>query len=200
MQIDDSGSDTKVWLSFPDEVDQLARKAREVDWKRRIAILLMGKVGLRASGVPTAKPQGLTYNDEGEYWQLTVKGKNTKGGDKATRDAFVPDEVKRELMNYAKERDISPSEPFVDVSTDSVRRWVREAATELTEGTENERWSHVSSHDLRRSWSTHHLVEKDVGVRVMMEIGGWSSYAAIEPYLAKPTPSKIGAEMNEIDS
>lgn len=199
MQIDDSGDEVKVWLSYPNEVDQLARKAREVDWKRRIAILLMGKVGLRASSVPTGKPQGLTYNDDGEYWQLAVKGKNTKGGEKATRDAYVPDEVKRELMNYAKERDISPSEPFVDVSTDSVRRWVREAARELTEDTENDRWNFVSSHDLRRSWATHHLVEKDVGVRVMMEIGGWSSYAAIEPYLAKPTPSKIGAEMNTLD-
>jgi len=197
MQIDDSGDEVKVWLSYPNEVDQLARKAREVDWKRRIAILLMGKVGLRASSVPTGKPQGLTYNDDGEYWQLAVKGKNTKGGEKATRDAYVPDEVKRELMNYAKERDISPSEPFVDVSTDSVRRWVREAARDLTEDTGNDRWNFVSSHDLRRSWATHHLVEKDVGVRVMMEIGGWSSYAAIEPYLAKPTPSKIGAEMNK---
>jgi len=197
MQIDDSGDEVKVWLSYPNEVDQLARKAREVDWKRRIAILLMGKVGLRASSVPTGKPQGLTYNEDGEYWQLAVKGKNTKGGDKATRDTYVPYEVKRELMNYAKERDILPSEPFVDVSTDSVRRWVRETARELTEDTGNDRWDFVSSHDLRRSWATHHLVEKDVGVRVMMEIGGWSSYAAIEPYLAKPTPSKIGAEMNE---
>ncbi len=200
MQIDDSGDEVKVWLSYPNEVDQLARKAREVDWKRRIAILLMGKVGLRASSVPTGKPQGLTYNDDGEYWQLAVKGKNTKGGEKATRDAYVPDEVKRELMNYAKERDISPSEPFVDVSTDSVRRWVREAARDLTEDTGNDRWNFVSSHDLRRSWATHHLVEKDVGVRVMMEIGGWSSYAAIEPYLAKPTPSKIGAEMNNLSN
>ena len=199
MQIDDSRSDTKVWLSFPDEVDQLARKAREVDWKRRIAVLLMGKVGLRASGVPTAKPQGLTYNDEGDYWQLTVKGKNTKGGDKATRDAFVPDEVKRELTNYAKERDISPSEPFVDVSTDSVRRWVREAATELAESTGEERWNDVSSHDLRRSWANHHLVEEEVNPRVMMSIGGWSSYNAIEPYLTKPSSSKIGSEMNGLD-
>jgi len=200
MQMDDSGDEVKVWLSYPNEVDQLARKAREVDWKRRIAILLMGKIGLRASSVPTGKPQGLTYNDDGEYWQLAVKGKNTKGGEKATRDAYVPDEVKRELMNYAKERDISPSESFVDVSTDSVRRWVREAARELTEDTGNDRWEFVSSHDLRRSWATHHLVEKDVGVRVMMEIGGWSSYAAIEPYLAKPTPSKIGAEMNNLSN
>lgn len=76
------------------------------------------------------------------------------------------------------------------------RRWVHEAAEELTD--ESERWQHVSSHDLRRSWATDHLVEEDVSVRVMMEIGGWSSYEAIKPYLAKPTPATIGAELNTV--
>jgi len=196
MRIDDSGDDVKCWLAYPDEIDALARQAREADWTRRIAVLLMGKVGLRASGVPTAKPQGLSYNEEGNFWQLTVRGKNTKGGEKATRDAYVPEGVKRELENYAKERDISPSKPYVSASVDSIRRWVREAREPLRE--ESERWQHVSSHDLRRSWATYHLVEKDVSVRVMMEIGGWSSYNSIEPYLAKPTPSKIGEEFNTL--
>lgn len=196
MQIDDSGTETKCWLAYPDEIDALAREARQVDWTRRIAILLMGKVGLRASGVPTAKPRGLSYSDEGDFWQLTVRGKNTKGGGKATRDAYVPKGVKRELENYASERDISPSEPYVDASVDSIRRWVREARESLT--AESERWQYVSSHDLRRSWATHHLVEEDVSVRVMMEIGGWSSYLSIEPYLAKPTPAKIGEELNAL--
>ncbi len=196
VRIDDSGDDVKSWLGYPDEIEALAIEARESDWKRRIAILLMGKVGLRASGVPTAKPQGLKYNDEGEYWELEVQGKNTKGGEKATRDAYVPEGVARELENYAKERDISPSEPYVNASVDSIRRWVREAREPLR--SESERWQYVSSHDLRRSWATHFLVEKDVNVRVMMEIGGWSSYNSIEPYLAKPTPSKIGEELNAL--
>jgi len=110
MQIDDSDSEVKCWLEYPKEIDQLARAAREAGWKRRIAILLMGKVGLRASGVLTAKPKGLSYNDSGEYWSLTVKGKNTKDTNgKATRDAYVPTGVKRELEKYAKERDIARS-------------------------------------------------------------------------------------------
>ena len=196
MQIDDSEKETKVWLSYPDDVETLADQAHESDWTRRIAILLMGKVGLRASGVPTAKPEGLRYNEEGDYWELTVKGKNTKGGDKSTRDAYVPEGVKRQLDTYAKERNIAPSEPFVDASVDSIRRWVREARELLTD--DDQRWSDVSSHDLRRSWANHHLVEEDVSVRVMMNIGGWSSYNAIEPYLSKPTPSKIGEEMNDL--
>jgi len=196
VRIDDSGDETKCWLDYPAEIEQLADQARDGGWERRIAILLMGRVGLRASGVPTAKPQGLTHNDEGDYWELAVLGKNTKGGNKATRDTYIPDGVQRELTNYAKERDISPSESYVDASVDSIRRWVREARAELTD--QSERWQHVSSHDLRRSWATHHLVEEDVSVRVMMEIGGWSDYQSIEPYLTKPTPSKIGEELNQL--
>ena len=194
--LDDSGAQTKVWLDYPDDVDLLATEAREADWKQRIAVLLMGKVGLRASGVQSAKPAGLSYNEGGDYWELEVKGKNTKGGDKTTRQAYVPTSVKRELDNYAKERDIAPSEPYVDVSVDSIRRWVREAAGNLTDS--DERWQHVSSHDLRRAWANYHLVEKEVSVRVMMAIGGWSSYAAIEPYLNQPSSSKIGTELNAL--
>ena len=192
--IDDSGSQVKVWLDYPEDIDDLADEAREGGWQRRIAALLMGKVGLRASGVPSAKPAGLSYNDDGDFWELTVRGKNTKGGEKTTRQAYVPTDVKRELDNYAKERDIRPSQAYVDVSVDSIRRWIREAAGDLTDS--DERWQYVSSHDLRRAWANHHLVEQEVSVRVMMAIGGWSSYDAIEPYLTQPSSEKIGAELN----
>ncbi|MFC7233545.1 hypothetical protein ACFQMM_23205 [Saliphagus sp. GCM10025308] len=70
-----------------------------------------------------------------------------------------------------------------------------EASANLADETGNVRWRHVSSHDLRRSWASHYLVDKQVAVRVMMEIGGWSSYDAIEPYLRKPSPEVIGEEM-----
>lgn len=194
VRIDDSGDEVKSWMTYPDEVDQLLDEMRDTSWESRIAGILMGKVGSRASGALTASPAGLSYNDKGEYWQLEIRGKNTKGGSKTTRDAYVPDAVKRELDNYQKERDLRPSDPYVDKSVDTVRRWVREAADRLSEE-ESDRWQHVSSHDLRRSWATHHLVEQDVSPRVMMEIGGWSSYSAMEPYMDKPSPSKIAEEM-----
>lgn len=81
----------------------------------------------------------------------------------------------------------------------SIRRWVRDITDTIAEETGEERWEHVSTHDLRRSWVTYHLVEEGVPIRVMMSIGGWSSYDAIEPYLAQPTPSKIGSEMGSVE-
>ncbi|MFD1569540.1 site-specific integrase [Halorubrum laminariae] len=198
VRLDDSSSKSKCWIDFEKEVPLLEEHARERDWKQEIAIQLMSRVGCRASGVLTACPNGLRWNSEGEYWELQIRGKNTKGGDKTVRDTYVPESVKKNLDRYASERDIDDSEPYVDTSVSTVRRWVREVTDNIADNTGHDRWKEVSSHDLRRSWATHHLVEKDVAVRVMMEIGGWSSYDAIEPYLTKPTPAKIGEELRNV--
>lgn len=199
VRIDDSGDKTKCWLSFPDEKDKVIATARSTDWERAIAMRLMVEVGCRASGVLSAKPSGVQYNSDGEFWQIEIRGKNTKGGEKTTRDAYLPDSVKQTLDIYADERDIGDDEPFVRKSESTVRRWVDEAVDEIADETENDRWRHVSSHDLRRSWASHYLVDEQVAVRVMMDIGGWSSYEAIEPYLRKPSPEVIGDEMAEAE-
>lgn len=195
VRIDDSGSETKCWLDFPAEVQTVEQKARERDWQQEIAIQLMARVGSRASGVLSAKPRNLQWNSEGDYWEIELYGKNTKGGEKTIRDTYVPDRVKENIDRYASERGIDDDQQYIQKSESTVRRWVREITDEIAEDTGNERWEAVSSHDLRRSWATHHLVERNVNVRVMMEIGGWSSYNAIEPYLGKPTCAKIGQEM-----
>lgn len=195
VRIDDSAHEIKCWVDYPEEVQTIEEYARDRDWEQEIAVQLMARVGCRASGVITACPENLRWNSDGEYWQIEIRGKNTKGGEKTVRDAYVPTRVKENLDRYASERDIEDGEPYVDVSVSTVRRWVREITNEIADTSGNERWFKVSSHDLRRSWATHHLVEEDVAVRVMMEIGGWSSYEAIEPYLTKPTPAKIGAEL-----
>ncbi|OYR57406.1 bacterio-opsin activator [Halorubrum ezzemoulense] len=198
VRIDDSASRSKCWLSYPDEIREVEQYARERDWEQEIAIQLMARVGCRSSGVPSARPENLRWNGDGEYWEIRVRGKNTKGGEKTVRDAYVPTKVKENLDRYASERNIADDEPYVSKSESSIGRWVREITDHIAEDTGEERWYEVSSHDLRRTWATHHLVEQSVAVRVMMEIGGWSSYDAIEPYLTKPTPEKIGQEMGDL--
>jgi hypothetical protein len=108
----------------------------------------------------------------------------------------MPDEVADDVHKYSRERGLDPSDPWVGVSTPSVRRWVKEAAHSIADDTESSRWRSVSSHDLRRSWATYHLVECQVGVRTMMNIGGWPDYSAVEPYLAEPAQSRIGEAMS----
>ena len=194
VRLDDSAPVVKCWLS-PAELDHLERVAGGAGWEREIAIQLMGRCGFRADEVSYPSNTDLRWSQDGEIWLVEVRGKNTKGGDPTIRDAWVPETVAEDIHKYTRERDFAEADPWVNVSTASVRRWVKEAADEIATTTGNERWAHVSSHDLRRSWATHHLVERQVDVRTMMSIGGWSDYSAIEPYLAAPTERRIGEAM-----
>jgi integrase len=196
VRVDDAGDVTKRWLS-PDELSTLERSAGKDGWEREIAVQLMGRCGLRASEVSYPGDDHLRYSEDGSVWLFEVRGKNTKGGDRKTRDAWMPDDVADDVHKYSRERQLDPSEPWVDVSTPSVRRWVKEAASAIADDLGVPRWRSVSSHDLRRSWATYHLVERQVDVRTMMSIGGWSDYSAIEPYLAEPTEARIGVAMRE---
>ncbi|MFC6723167.1 tyrosine-type recombinase/integrase [Halobium palmae] len=194
VRVDDAGDVTKCWLS-PDELSSLERSAGEDGWEREIAVELMGRCGLRASEVSYPGDDHLRYSEDGNVWLFEVRGKNTKGGDRKTRDAWMPDDVADDVHKYSRERQLDPSESWVDVSTQSVRRWVKEAATAIADDLDSPRWRSVSSHDLRRSWATYHLVERQIDVRTIMSIGGWSDYSAIEPYLAEPTEARIGEAM-----
>ena len=107
----------------------------------------------------------------------------------------MPEAVAENIQRFVSERDRNETEPIVSVATSSVRRWVRETAEQLADNGEGDRWRSVSSHDLRRSWATYHIVERGVDVRTMMSIGGWSDYSAIEPYLGEATEAKIGRSM-----
>jgi integrase len=138
----------------------------------------------------------LRWSSSGDCWLLEIEGKNTKGGSKKTRDAWIPDHVAENIQRFVSERDRDLTSPLISVATSSVRRWVRETAEQLADRGEGDRWNLLSSHDLRRSWATYHIVERSVDVRTMMSIGGWSDYAAIEPYLGEATEAKIGQSMN----
>lgn len=194
VRVDDSDAVTKCWLA-PDELGLLERTAGQWDWEREIAIELMGRCGLRVSEVSYPSDDDLRWSEEGNVWLFEIRGKNTKGGDPKTRDAWMPEPVADDIHKFSREREREATTSWVNASTSSIRRWVIEAAERIATEQEAPRWRSVSSHDLRRSWATHHLVERQVDVRTMMSIGGWSDYSAIEPYLAEPTEKRIGEAM-----
>jgi len=192
VRIDDSGDVVKCWLN-PEELSRLERAAGDGwSWEREVAMQLLARCGLRADEVNYPGPGDLQWSENGDCWLFEVRGKNTEGGGPKVRDAWMPDDVQDDIHKFAREHGIQDDEPWVDAATSTVRRWVKDAAGRVEEATGDERWEHVSSHDLRRSWATYHLVERQVDVRTMMAVGGWSDYSAIEPYLKEPTEARIG--------
>jgi integrase len=194
VRVDDADDVTKCWLD-QDELARLEREAGRDDLMREVAVQLMGRCGLRAHEVPFPADKHLRWSDEAESWLFEVRGKNTAGGERKRRDAWMPDRVAEDLNKYTRERDLGRTDPWVPRSTPTVRRWVDDAADAIADQLGEERWRDVTSHDLRRSWATYHLVEEGKDVRTMMSVGGWSDYQAIEPYLKEATEARIGEVM-----
>ena len=70
----------------------------------------MGRCGLRASEVNYLSDEELRYSEEGGLWLFEVRGKNTKGGWKKIRDAWMPDDVADDIHKFSRERDLVPSD------------------------------------------------------------------------------------------
>lgn len=77
------------------------------------------------------------------------------------------------------------TDPLVDLSACRVRAIVKECVHRAaTTGDDDVRY--VSSHDLRRRFAQQLLVDRQMTPRVVMQVGGWDSFQAIEPYLNAP--------------
>jgi integrase len=74
---------------------------------------------------------------------------------------------------------------------------VKRTAEGAAEATGDEDFHHVSSHDLRRRFAQRLLVDRQMNPRVVMTVGGWDSFQAIEQYLNAPTPGVVNEAFEE---
>ena len=69
----------------------------------------------------------------------------------------------------------------MDLSERGVRDIVKRTANLAMEETGDEDFRYVSSHDLRRRFAQRLLVDRQMNPRVVIKVGGWDSFQAIEP-------------------
>jgi integrase len=188
-----------VWLSR-EEYQVLPREAQ--NFEREVAIRLMGDCGLRVAEVLDVQPQHISRMKDGRHYELeVVGGKDTTGeyrGGKH-RETWLPTDVEALINRYIQSEEIARDERLVDKSKRTVQYWVEEAAAAAAEESGDSDYERVSTHDLRRCWANHLLVEENISPRIVMALGGWSSYDAIEPYLAAPTEDNIIDSMSTAD-
>lgn len=191
----------KCWMNKSEVVGGL-QTAMARSQKHAIVWELGSSVGLRAEEMTRVRPEDVKRTPDGDYL-LRVVGKDTSGrhGAGKERDAYLPNDVERTLYEYQVENGLEDDEPYLGVTPTRIRQMVTEVAEDAAERAgegmvegEPRDWRKVSSHDLRRYWAQHNLVTKGRDVRVMMAVGGWSSYEAIEPYLKAPTTENIVSE------
>jgi integrase len=113
----------------------------------------MGDCGLHVTEVLGVTPSNISRMDDGRHYELEItNGKDTTGSYRGgkQRETWLPVEIEATINRYIRETALR----------DDDRR--------------------VSTHDLRRCWANHLLVEENVSPRIVMALGGWSSYDAIE--------------------
>jgi integrase len=197
MRKERTGSGFKVWLT-DDEIEQLRRAAGS---RRDDLIIQLGAfVGLRAFEIPQVTPGHVRRAGDGDHYRLRVpRGKDTKTGEGAPRNAYLPADVERDLYQYQRDEQLDDDDPYVDLTAGGVRAVVRRTADAAAERTGDDDFADVSSHDLRRRFAQRLLVDHGMNPRVVMEVGGWSSFGAIEPYLNAPTEEVVNAAFAEVD-
>jgi Phage integrase family. len=190
MRLDSTGArdQYKVWMT-DDEIDELRRAA--ASYRDDIIIQLGGYVGLRAFEILQVQPRHIKETQQGHYRLRVPEGKDTTGNGGNPRDAYLPDSVERDLQQFQNAENIAPKDPFVDLTERGVRAVVKRTAEAAADATGKDDFRHVSSHDLRRRFAQRLLVDKNMNPRVVMEVGGWDSFDAIEPYLNSPTPDVV---------
>jgi integrase len=187
-----------VWMDR-EEYRELPRAASTHE--REVAIRLMGDAGLRASEVLGVRPEHIKRAKDGRHYQLeVVSGKDTTGeyeGGKQ-RETWLPVDTEAVINRFIRDNKIGHEAPLIDKSVRTLQNWVADAAEQAAEVTGDPDYERVSTHDLRRCWANQLLVEENVSPRIVMALGGWSSYDAIEPYLAAPTEDNIIASMSSV--
>jgi integrase len=191
-----SGNETKVWLT-DDELEDLRRATATL--RDDLIIQLGAYVGLRAFEITQVRPSGVSETENGEYRLHVPGGKDTTGSGGKRRDAYLPTDVERDLQRYQNSQNLPPADPYIELTTDGVRKVIMRTAEKAAEMTDDERFTHVSSHDLRRRFAQRLLVDENMNPRVVMAVGGWDSFAAIEPYLNEPTPDVVDEAFANVD-
>ena len=186
----------KVWLDRS-EVEMLLNEAQ--DTEQKIAFLLGARSGLRVSEIvgtgprPGVRPQDIVETTAGPR----VRVWEAKGG--KSRESPAPPELVHTVDAYADAREESDDEPLVGRNPRTIERWVGRAGDRLAERTDDEGWTYVTPHDLRRTWATL-LAADDVDPLLVCDWGGWEDLEVfLEHYRGSYSPEVQRRELQKVE-
>jgi integrase len=160
----------RVWLARS-ESEQLLEAVEDAP-RERIAFQL-GLHGLRSDEIVNVTPDHFRDLVDGDGSVLLVPDGKT-----GMRELPVSDDLVERVSYLSSAARLNQTDPIVDVSTRSVRRWIERERDDLAEEL-GEPVRELGLHDLRRTWATSTYYELAVeGVpiaeQLVMSWGGWS--------------------------
>lgn len=132
----------------------------------------------------------------------TTKGESSIGGE--ARITWVPHDLYEELMDWADRRGLSEEDQLFDVGKKTIQDDIVVMRQNAARKSGDDDYLHYTSHDARVYYATNTIRRNGMNPEIVMEMGGWSSRKAIEPYLRKPLEKEMQDEvvrcgMNVID-
>ena len=151
----------------PGDYERLRNAA--ATYRQRLVVRLCGEVGLRPAEIARVRAEDVNARAHAGsvHYFLSVRD----GAGSHAREAYLPDEVKRELDRYVESDGIAPDEPVFDVSPRRIQMLVGDVADRAAEL--GDPVGDVSSADLRRHFARAQL-RRGVPPAVVMAVGGWT--------------------------
>lgn len=186
----------RVWLAG-DELDALIDKMHERGGTmHRIGGRLGGHCGLRRDEASKSRPVDVVNPSDGDavlrVWETQAKR------DKY-RETPIPQDLADQIEMIPEFKSQAVDEAIIDRTGKTLNRWVKLAAEELSVEFNDEGWTEVTYHDLRRTWGTR-MLESGVLPSVVMWQGGWDDWETFrEHYLGEFSPSALARERKKVE-
>ncbi len=122
----------------------------------------------------TPTPNDISRRTDSRHYKLEVTaGKDTtsQSGGKQ-RDTWLPINLEAQINRYVQNTDneIGPTDSIAQRSKRTVQTWIDRAADAAADDTGDQDYRRISSHDLRRCWAHHLLVEGRISPRIVMAL------------------------------
>ncbi|NHN47333.1 GAF domain-containing protein [Halostella sp. JP-L12] len=166
------------------EYDRLTAAAET--YREALLVRLAGEAGLRAAEMVRVRPGDLRRaRADPDRHLLAVRD----GDGEVDRETVVPPGLEREIRRYAS--DLAGDETLVDVSPRRVQMLVADVTSRAADRTGDGRYADLAVRDLRQYFARRLLLDAEVSPRVAKAVGGWGSFAALEPYLDPPDEERV---------
>ena len=182
----DDGQGYRIWLDR-DEIDLLISQASTRE--DQTAYELGCRSGLRVQEIVSVEAKDVVSTSAGPRVRVwDSKGKQYRETP-TTRNLLAQAETVADLQG--------PESNLVDCSARSVQRHLSDDVDELAEQ-HDEMWTHVTPHDLRRSWAT--LLSADIDDPLLiMDWGGWEDMDTfLEHYRGSYSPAVQREELEKV--
>jgi integrase len=173
----------RCWLS-DSEQEQLIDHLAETPTRQLAARAMLH--GLRSDELRWVRTEQIReLATKEEAYKLRIRDGKT-----GYREVPISNDLRQQMVMTRNVKSARKSEPLIDATKRTVRRWVSDAGDELAAETGVEEWQWVSPHDLRRTWatSTYYSLTSHYAKDIVMRWGGWVDEETFQQnYLGRET-------------